>query len=63
MKQDDQKKKKSTRRRNNPGPRDERKSNSSPLIGLRSSPALGEWGLWILPSALPPRKACLMLRD
>ncbi len=34
-----------------------------PLSALRSSPVLGEWGLWILPSVLPPRKACLMLRD
>lgn len=34
-----------------------------PFSALRSSPVLGEWGLWILPSALPPMKACLMLRD
>lgn len=36
---------------------------SLPFNALRSSPDLGEWGLWPLPSVLPPRKACLMLRD
>lgn len=48
----------------NPRPPDHIKTAlvSLPLSALRSSPVLGEWGLWILPSDLPPRKACLMLR-
>ena len=40
-----------------------KRSRCLPFSALRSSPVLGEWGLWLLPSVFPPMKACLMLRD